>query len=65
MASAAGAFAMSDRFRCRARLTVDHGCRLPRRIGSKIFIADLLGQEKFPPVVSLGVTLGIIAAGFV
>jgi hypothetical protein len=45
---------MSDRFRCRARLTVDHGCRLPRRIGSKIFIADLLGLKKFPPVVSLG-----------
>ncbi len=34
-------------------------------IGSKIFIADLLGLEKFPPAVSLGVTLGIIAAGIV
>ncbi len=34
-------------------------------IGSKIFIADLLGLEKFPPAVSLSVTLGIIAAGIV
>ena len=32
-------------------------------IGSKIFISDLLGLEKVPPVVSLGVTLTIIAAG--
>ena len=32
-------------------------------IGSKIFIADLLGLEKFPPAVSLGVTLAIIAVG--
>lgn len=32
-------------------------------IGSKIFIADLLGLEKFPPIVSLGVTLAIITAG--
>ena len=32
-------------------------------IGSKIFISDLLGWEKVPPVVSLGVTLTIIAAG--
>lgn len=32
-------------------------------IGSKIFVADLLGLEKFPPLVSLGVTLTIIAAG--
>lgn len=32
-------------------------------IGSKIFVADLLGLEKFPPLVSLGVTLTIIVAG--
>jgi len=32
-------------------------------IGSKIFVADLLGLEKFPATISLGVTLAIIAAG--
>ena len=32
-------------------------------IGSKIFLADLLGLEKFPPIVSLGVTFAILAAG--
>ncbi|MFN3727736.1 MAG: TerC family protein [Allosphingosinicella sp.] len=33
-------------------------------IGTKIFVADfLLGGEKFPPAVSLGVTFGLIAAG--
>ncbi|MDI7864953.1 TerC family protein [Rhizobiaceae bacterium n13] len=32
-------------------------------IGSKIFVADVLGLEKFPPLLSLGVTLTIIAAG--
>lgn len=32
-------------------------------IGSKIFVADLLGLEKFPAALSLGVTLSIIAAG--
>jgi tellurite resistance protein TerC len=33
-------------------------------IGTKIFVADfLLGGEKFPPVMSLGVTFGLIAAG--
>jgi len=32
-------------------------------IGSKIFIADMLGLAKIPPVVSLSVTLGILAAG--
>jgi tellurite resistance protein TerC len=33
-------------------------------IGAKIFIADLLlGGDKFPPVLSLGVTFGLIAAG--
>ena len=33
-------------------------------IGSKIFVADfLLGGAKFPPLLSLGVTVGLIAAG--
>ncbi|QGN54546.1 TerC family protein [Novosphingobium sp. Gsoil 351] len=33
-------------------------------IGSKIFVADfVLGGDKFPPVLSLGVTLALIAAG--
>jgi tellurite resistance protein TerC len=32
-------------------------------IGSKIFLADLFGLEKFPPEVSLGVTFAILAAG--
>ena len=32
-------------------------------IGSKIFISDLMGWEKFPADVSLGVTFGILAAG--
>ena len=32
-------------------------------IGSKIFVADLLGWTKFPPALSLGVTFGLIAAG--
>ena len=32
-------------------------------IGSKIFIADMLGLAKIPPLVSLGVTVGILAAG--
>jgi tellurite resistance protein TerC len=32
-------------------------------IGSKIFVADLLGLEKFPASISLGVTLAIIASG--
>jgi tellurite resistance protein TerC len=34
-------------------------------IGSKIFIADVMGWEKFPANVSLFVTLAIIAAGLV
>ena len=35
-------------------------------IGSKILIADfLLGGAKFPPLASLGVTLGLIAGGIV
>ena len=32
-------------------------------IGSKIFVADLLGLAKFPPAASLGVTFAILAAG--
>ncbi len=32
-------------------------------IGSKIFVADLLALEKFPPVISLSVTFAILAAG--
>jgi tellurite resistance protein TerC len=32
-------------------------------IGSKIFIADLLALEKFPHVLSLGITFAILAAG--
>lgn len=32
-------------------------------IGSKIFVADMLGLAKIPPMVSLGVTLAILGAG--
>jgi tellurite resistance protein TerC len=32
-------------------------------IGSKIFIADAFGLAKIPPVVSLGITVAILAAG--
>ena len=32
-------------------------------IGSKIFVADIAGWEKFPAAVSLGVTLALIAGG--
>lgn len=32
-------------------------------IGSKIFIADLMGWEKFPPMWSLGITFAILGAG--
>jgi tellurite resistance protein TerC len=32
-------------------------------IGGKVFAADLMGLEKFPAAVSLGVTLAILAAG--
>nr|WP_205926007.1 TerC family protein [Rhizobium sp. P38BS-XIX] len=32
-------------------------------IGSKIFVADLLGLEKFPAALSLGITFAIIASG--
>jgi tellurite resistance protein TerC len=34
-------------------------------IGSKIFVADLLGMEKFPAAWSLGITFSILAAGIV
>lgn len=34
-------------------------------IGSKIFIADLLGWEKFPAGISLAVTVGLLAGGVV
>ncbi|HVG48484.1 MAG TPA: TerC family protein, partial [Rubellimicrobium sp.] len=32
-------------------------------IGSKIFVADLMGWEKFPASWSLGITFAILAAG--
>jgi tellurite resistance protein TerC len=32
-------------------------------IGSKIFLADLMGLDKFPPAVSLAVTFGLLLAG--
>lgn len=34
-------------------------------IGSKIFVADLVGWEKFPPAVSLVVTFAILATGII
>ena len=34
-------------------------------IGSKVFIADLMGWEKFPPVWSLGITFAILTVGVV
>ncbi|MGO4571901.1 TerC family protein [Microvirga sp. 2TAF3] len=34
-------------------------------IGSKIFLADLLGLDKIPPAISLGATFGILTAGVV
>ena len=34
-------------------------------IGSKVFLADLMGLEKFPPAVSLGITFAILGAGVV
>jgi tellurite resistance protein TerC len=33
-------------------------------IGGKIFAADMLGIAKIPPAVSLGVTVSLLAAGF-
>ncbi len=32
-------------------------------IGSKIFVADMLGLTKIPPAISLGITFAILAAG--
>jgi tellurite resistance protein TerC len=32
-------------------------------IGSKIFLADVLGLEKFPPVIALTVTFGLLLGG--
>lgn len=32
-------------------------------IGSKVFLADLMGLEKFPPALSLGITFAILGAG--
>jgi tellurite resistance protein TerC len=35
-------------------------------IGSKIFVADfVLGGDKFPPLVSLGMTVALIAGGII
>lgn len=34
-------------------------------VGSKIFVADMLGIAKIPPAVSLGVTIGILATGII
>lgn len=34
-------------------------------IGSKVFIVDFLDMEKFPPSVSLGITLGILGSGVI
>jgi tellurite resistance protein TerC len=34
-------------------------------IGSKIFLADLMGLDKFPPAIALTVTFGILAAGVI
>lgn len=34
-------------------------------IGSKIFIADMFGLMKFPPMLSLSVTVGILAMGVI
>lgn len=34
-------------------------------IGSKIFIKDILGLEKFPPIVSMSITFAILAFGII
>jgi tellurite resistance protein TerC len=34
-------------------------------IGSKIFISNLMGWEKFPAIWSLGITMGLLAAGLI
>jgi tellurite resistance protein TerC len=34
-------------------------------VGSKIFVADMLGIAKIPPTISLGVTIGLLALGVI
>ena len=34
-------------------------------IGSKVFVADLIGLEKFPPIISLSITALILGAGII
>jgi tellurite resistance protein TerC len=34
-------------------------------VGSKIFVADMLGLAKIPPVLSLGVTIALLASGII
>jgi tellurite resistance protein TerC len=34
-------------------------------VGSKIFVADMLGIAKIPPALSLGITVAILAAGII
>ena len=34
-------------------------------IGSKVFLVDLFGWQKFPPSISLSVTLGLLTVGVV
>lgn len=34
-------------------------------IGSKIFLTDMLGLTKFPPLLSLGITIAILACGVI
>lgn len=34
-------------------------------IGSKIFIVDLMGWDKFPPAISLSITVGILSSGVI
>ena len=34
-------------------------------IGSKIFIAELMGLAKFPPMIALAITFGILASGVI
>ena len=34
-------------------------------IGSKVFLADLLGVEKFPPAIALSITFGLLLLGVV
>ena len=34
-------------------------------IGSKVFISDMMGWAKFPPAISLGVTVALLAGGII